>query len=77
MLFHLLGKTVWFVGKMTVKHVLVPIAITAGTALVLGKLVERLDASAERRGAEPNGSRTDGAASSTLRSRAPKPAMDA
>lgn len=45
MLFRLLGKTVWFVGKMTVKHVVVPIAITAATAVILGKLAERLDAS--------------------------------
>ena len=43
MLFRLLGKTVWFSGKMVVKHVLVPIAITAATAVVLEKLVERLD----------------------------------
>lgn len=43
MLFRLLGKTVWFVGKMAVKHVVVPIAITAATAVVLGKLAERLD----------------------------------
>lgn len=49
MLFRLLGKTVWFSGKMVVKHVLVPIAITAATAVVLEKLVERLDK-------EPNGS---------------------
>lgn len=47
MLFRLLGKTVWFVGKMTVKHVVVPIAITAATAVVLGKLAERLDASSD------------------------------
>lgn len=42
MLFALLGKTVWFTGKMVVKHVLVPIAITAATAIVLEKLAERL-----------------------------------
>ena len=43
MLFRLLGKTVWFAGKMAVKYVLVPIAITAATAVVLEKLSERLD----------------------------------
>lgn len=43
MLFRLLGKTVWFTGKMAVKYVLVPIAITAATAVVLEKLSERLD----------------------------------
>ena len=43
MLFRLLGKTVWFSGKMVVKYVLVPIAITAATAVVLEKLSERLD----------------------------------
>lgn len=49
MLFRLLGKTVWFAGKMAVKYVVVPIAITAATAVVLEKLSERLDK-------EPNGS---------------------
>jgi hypothetical protein len=43
MLFRLLGKTVWFAGKMAVKYVLVPIAITAATAVVLEKLSDRLD----------------------------------
>ena len=43
MFFRLLGKTVWFTGKMAVKYVLVPIAITAVTAVVLEKLSERLD----------------------------------
>jgi len=43
MFFRLLGKTVWFTGKMAVKYVLVPIAITAVTAIVLEKLNERLD----------------------------------
>ena len=43
MFFRLLGKTVWFTGKMAVKYVLVPIAITAATAVILEKLSERLD----------------------------------
>lgn len=43
MLFRLLGKTVWFAGKLTVKHVLIPIAITAATAVVLEKLAQRLE----------------------------------
>ncbi|MEK6976506.1 MAG: hypothetical protein AABY18_09215 [Candidatus Thermoplasmatota archaeon] len=45
MFFRLLGKTVWFAGKMTVKYVVIPIAITAVTAAVLEKLTERLDKS--------------------------------
>lgn len=81
MLFSLLGKTVWFVGKMTVKHVLVPIAITAGTAIVLGKLAERLDAAAGQAGTQPNGAEAgngiDAAPARAPRSRAPRPAMDA
>ncbi len=81
-LFRLLGKSVWFVGKMTVKHVLVPIAITAGTAIVLGKLAERLDAAADADDAEaePNGADAGNGAETqptrAPRSRAPKP-MDA
>ena len=47
MLFRLLGKTVWFAGKMAVKYVVVPIAITAATAIVLEKLAERMDGAAE------------------------------
>lgn len=43
MLFRLLGKTVWFAGKMAVKYVVIPIAITAATAVVLEKLADRLD----------------------------------
>jgi hypothetical protein len=42
-MFRLLGKLVWFSGKMAVKYVLVPIAITAATAVVLEKLAERMD----------------------------------
>lgn len=45
MFFRMLGKAVWFTGKMTVKHILVPIAITAGVAIVLEKLARRLDES--------------------------------
>ena len=49
-MFRLLGKLVWFSGKMVVKYVVVPIAITAATAVVLEKLAERMDD-----GSEPNG----------------------
>jgi predicted PurR-regulated permease PerM len=57
MLFRLLGKTVWFSGKMVVKHVLVPIAITAATAVVLEKLVERLDKAPNATAATPRPAR--------------------
>ncbi len=43
MFFRLLGKAVWFSGKMAVKYVIVPIAITAATAIVLEKLADRLE----------------------------------
>lgn len=39
----MLGRIVWGLGKFTVKHVLVPIAITAVTAVVLQKLADRVD----------------------------------
>ena len=52
MFFRLLGKLVWFSGKMVVKYVVVPIAITAATAVVLEKLSERLDGPSAT---EPNG----------------------
>lgn len=42
MLFRLFGRLVWFTGKVTVKHILVPIAITAVTAVVLEKLADRI-----------------------------------
>lgn len=42
MLFRLLGRLVWFTGKITVRHILVPIAITALTAVVLEKLADRI-----------------------------------
>ena len=35
-------RLVWGLGKFTVKHVLVPIAITAATAVVLEKLADRV-----------------------------------
>jgi hypothetical protein len=50
MLFRLAGRLVWFTGKFTVKHILVPIAITAATAVVLEKLADRI---------EPNGVAVD------------------
>ena len=39
----MLGRILWGLGKFTVKHVLVPIAITAVTAVVLQKLADRVD----------------------------------
>jgi hypothetical protein len=39
----MLGKILWGLGKFTVKHILVPIAITAATAVVLQKLADRVD----------------------------------
>ncbi len=42
MLLRLAGRAVWFVSKFTVKHILVPIAITAATAVALQKLADRI-----------------------------------
>ena len=39
----MLGKVVCFARKLTVKYVLIPIAITAATAVVLEKLAARLE----------------------------------
>ena len=38
----MLGRLVWGLGKLTVKYVLVPIAITAATAVVLESLAQRV-----------------------------------
>jgi hypothetical protein len=38
----MLFRLVWGLGKLTVKHVVVPIAITALTAVVLQKLADRV-----------------------------------
>lgn len=54
MFYKLLGRLVWFTGKVAVKYVVVPIAVTAATAVVLEKLADRLD---ERNGVhvDPDG----------------------
>lgn len=39
----MLVRLAWGIGKFAVKHVLVPIAITAVTAVVLQKLADRVD----------------------------------
>lgn len=39
----MLGRIIWGLGKFTVKHIVVPIAITAITAVVLQKLADRVD----------------------------------
>lgn len=57
MFFRLLGRLVWFSGKMVVKYVVVPIAITAATAVVLEKLADRLD-DGDGAAAAPNGAST-------------------
>lgn len=44
-------RIAWGIGKFAVKHVLVPIAITAVTAVVLEKLADRVAPKEE-----PNGS---------------------
>ena len=36
-------RIAWGLGKFAVKHVLVPIAVTAATAVVLQKLADRVD----------------------------------
>ena len=53
MFFRLLGKAVWFTGKMAVKYVVVPIAITAATAVVLEKLADRLEDKPDEAAAAP------------------------
>ncbi|HUR26407.1 MAG TPA: hypothetical protein VM327_10385 [Candidatus Thermoplasmatota archaeon] len=47
-------RLVWGLGKFAVKHVLVPIAITAVTAIVLEKLADRVAPKDEH----PNGATT-------------------
>ncbi|MFA5944654.1 MAG: hypothetical protein WC876_09335 [Candidatus Thermoplasmatota archaeon] len=46
----MLGRLVWGIGKFAVKHVLVPIAITAATAIVLQKLADRVSPPEEANG---------------------------
>lgn len=43
MLPELLGRVVWGTGKMAVKYVVVPIAVTAALAYVLRNVADRLD----------------------------------
>ena len=38
----MLIRLAWGIGKFAVKHVVVPIAITAATAIVLEKLADRV-----------------------------------
>ena len=46
----LFGRLLWASGKLAMKYVVVPVAVTAATAFVLGGLVERV-----RRQKAPNG----------------------
>lgn len=39
----MLVRLAWGIGKFTVKNILIPIAITAATAVVLQKLADRVD----------------------------------
>ncbi len=43
MLPELLGKLLWGTGKLAVKYVVVPVAITAAAAYALKEVVRRLD----------------------------------
>ncbi|MHB1261133.1 MAG: hypothetical protein ACYC2H_05400 [Thermoplasmatota archaeon] len=43
-------RLAWGIGKFAVKHVLVPIAITAVTAIVLEKLADRVAPKEESNG---------------------------
>jgi hypothetical protein len=53
-------RIAWGIGKFAVKHVVVPIAITAATAVLLQKLADRVapvepnGAEADRRAARPS-----------------------
>ena len=60
-------RLAWGIGKFAVKHVLVPIAITAVTAVVLEKLADRVAPKEE-----PNGS---GAADRPARDRPSRASM--
>jgi hypothetical protein len=42
MLFRMLGKLTWFTTKLTVKYVVIPIALTALWAAVLEKASEKI-----------------------------------
>jgi hypothetical protein len=61
----MLVRLAWGIGKFAVKHVLIPIAITAATAVVLQKLADRVD---------PDHAAANGAASPTPKARAPRAA---
>jgi hypothetical protein len=49
-------RIAWGIGKFAVKHILVPIAITAATAVVLEKLADRVAPKEEPNGAAATGS---------------------
>lgn len=49
-------RLAWGIGKFAVKHVLVPIAITAVTAVVLEKLADRVAPKDEPNGASASAS---------------------
>jgi hypothetical protein len=49
-------RLAWGIGKFTVKHVLVPIAITALTAVVLEKLADRVAPKEETNGSSSSSS---------------------
>lgn len=51
----MLIRLAWGLGKFAVKHVVVPIAITAVTAVVLERLAERVAPREEGAQPEPNG----------------------
>ena len=58
-------RLAWGIGKFAVKNILVPIAITAATAVVLQKLADRVDpdhatanGSASKPAAKPRAART-------------------
>ncbi len=42
MLPEVIGRLVWVSGKLVMKYVVIPVAVTAATAFVLGGLVERV-----------------------------------
>ena len=67
----MLIRLAWGIGKFAVKHVLVPIAITAVTAIVLEKLADRVAPKEE----ETNGTSASASTSADRPSRPSRASM--
>ena len=47
-----LGRSFWTSGKLAMKYIVIPVAVTAATAFVLGGLVERVRRQKAQNGVE-------------------------